>query len=86
MTDNIDEDIDTIYDCIDDLLLEGRFDIVDRILKEVDILEPTDILIAYLVITYAAKNKLKERASFFNECKAMISMSGEDPNILNGLE
>lgn len=63
---NLDQKIDRIYDKIDRLLCEGKFDIVDKILENI----PTthlciDLLISFLVITLPAKTKLRNRAHFY---------------------
>jgi len=65
---SIDKQIDKIFDQVDDLCLEGKFEEVDEILKSVDI-ENTmeELLIAYLAITKAATPKLRWRDRFYSD-------------------
>ena len=64
---SIDDAIDLIFEEIDRLLKEGGFEECDTILFGVDPLaHPASITLAFLTITYAAKNKLKYREHLFN--------------------
>ncbi len=63
----IDDEIDRIFNTIDDLLLKGEFDLVNQTLIWADVDMPLVLAIAYLTITSAAKDKLPARAYFYNE-------------------
>ena len=79
MTDN---EIDIIYDRIDDLLSDGKFNEVDNMLKNLDVNRiDEDEMLSYLTITAAAKNILLNRKAFFEKVKTKLS-----PEVLSGLE
>lgn len=62
---NIDQQIDEIFQLVDELLILGSFNDIDRLLNELDVNAlAVDTLIAWLTITSAAKSELRERASF----------------------
>lgn len=86
MKKSIDAQLDEIYDKIDDLLKEGKFDIVDNILKSVsnDIKQTSiDILLGYLTITFVAKSKLKNRQILLDKTKEEFNQREElkDENV-----
>jgi hypothetical protein len=58
-----DKKLDAIYDLIDELMLSGNFDQIDKILSESKINDP-DIMLAYLTVTLPAKDKLKSREDY----------------------
>lgn len=62
-----------IFNTINDWLCRGRFDLCDRALTEVrlDRLN-VDLTLSFLVITYAAKNRLTKRAEYFDNAWAKI--------------
>lgn len=63
-----------IYNYIDDLLLDGQFEICDNILLNLnheDFNDPT-ILLSFLTITAAAKDRLKNRHSCYLKIKSFF--------------
>ena len=85
-----DRAIDVIFEHVNGLLIEGRFDVCDRILAEVDIARiPPVLMISFLTITAAAKPQLHNRDSFFRNVAGVIARErGERAaeRLLNGLE
>lgn len=84
------DELDKIYNTIYDLLVNKKFMEVDDMLKNID-LENISItyIIGYLTITAAAKNKLKERSSFYEKVYFSISdKKGKNytDRLLDGLE
>ncbi len=79
------EILDEIFNRIDDLLLAGDFEAVDKIIKERDFpTTPTliaPIICVVLTSTLAAKDKLKERAKFFQQAEKTFGKE-----LLKGLE
>ena len=80
--------LDIIYDQVDEMLLAGRFEDVNRCLRDVK----TDsysvhVLLALLTITLAAKRKLPDRAGFYVRAADTLSMRGElEEGLLVGLD
>jgi hypothetical protein len=80
-------DIDFIYNTVDLMLRDGRFDLVDELLRQVDVKNKVDVLLAYLTLTLPAKSKLLQRASFFERVKQELTQRGEYREaLLTGLE
>jgi hypothetical protein len=79
---NIDNQLDQIYDTIDDLLLNSKFSEVDCILERLEIKIDLDLLLGYLTATYPAKSKLRKRENLFNKVKEEYT----DEQLLKGLE
>jgi hypothetical protein len=53
ISDELAPDIDLIYDIVDLMLRDGRFDLVDALLTQVDIKNVSiDVLLAYLTTTF----------------------------------
>ncbi len=80
--------LDIIFDQIDETLLSGEFDRVDRILVEIT---PDDfsveLLLGLLTVTLPAKNRLCNRASFFKQVRHSLHERGEtDEGLLVGLD
>jgi hypothetical protein len=84
----IDAKLDIIYNVIDNLLLKGRFDLVDLQLRRMDVENAnTDILLGYLTITFAAKSKLPSRPAFFERAEQTLKKRPEwDELLLYGLK
>jgi hypothetical protein len=80
---NLDDEIDIIYDHIDDLMLEGKFKQIDLILSQVSIELDVVLLIGFLCITYLCKEKFKYRAKIIDMIKQ--KRPGED-DLWLGLE
>lgn len=67
----LDEELDIIFNGIDDKLLQGDFSGVDLILSQVRIKDfPPVLLCGFLSITFAAKHKLKYRERLAKDCLA----------------
>ena len=62
--------VDQLIDCVDDLLTNGKFDECDELLRQVDVakISPT-LIITFLGITRAAKEKLRSRSLLCNRIK-----------------
>ena len=86
--DSIDKRLDEIYNKVDDLLLAGKFEEVDKLLSYIDVRNTNiDILLGWLTITLAARSKLKNRANFFFQCKTKIVFDDRNSStLLQGLE
>ena len=79
--------IDLIYDVVDAMLRDGRFDLVDGMLMEVNLQGDADTLLAYLTVTLPAKSKLDQRAHFFACVEQELKLRGEwRETLLAGLE
>lgn len=60
--------LDSIFNIVDDLCLENRFEEVDSILKNVDINNSsTSELLSYLTITKVYKKYLRYRDKFYSD-------------------
>lgn len=87
----IDQAMDVLFDWIDDLLIEERFEEVGEILSSMRIREYSlNILIGMLSITYCAKALIgSPRSSFYDRVFVKIlTTEGADriPGLLGGLE
>lgn len=85
---NVDDALDALFQEIDDLLLEGKFDEVDARLREYNPSEVgEELAIGMLVITLAAKRKLKDREGYLQRVRTYLK--DKHPNrverILKGL-
>jgi hypothetical protein len=70
--------LDFIFNKIDDFLLEGGFDSVDEILKEIEIDKiGNDDIIGILTITSHDKERLNERDFFIRKLNDSISKGRE---------
>ena len=80
--------LDLIYDNVDSLLSNGKYEELDLMLKSVDAdLLPTDILLGLLTATLPAKTKLPSRSNFFQLTEMQIKTRAEwEEGILTGLE
>jgi hypothetical protein len=57
--------IDNVYDLIDNLFLEGRFEIVNSLLEDIDVNKyPPDFLLSIHTISGHAKSKLSSWNDF----------------------
>lgn len=79
LEDRSDEAIDLLFDRVDDLLLEGRMDEVDRLLEQVKLERLNeDLLVAFLTITAAAWDKLPAREKYREKMRRlMVERKGE---------
>ena len=77
-----DHELDLVYDLIDELLLVGKFETVDHILRLIHPLDlPIDLVLGYLTVTLAAKSKLPWRKVLFAKCKTLYAQ-----DLIQGLE
>ena len=85
-----DSAIDVIFQYMNSLLVEGRFEDCDRILGEVEIARiPTVLMVSFLTITAAAKTNLKNRGGFFKDVRRVVARErGEKTaqRLLDGLD
>lgn len=83
------EKLDEIFNRVDDLLLDGKFDEVDKELRGLnpDTLDTTSSL-GYLTITFAAKRRLKARAAFLSAVRQKLTAErpSEVEALLSGLD
>jgi hypothetical protein len=78
-----------IYEQVDDLLRAGEFALVDSLLRGVDIDKaPAEILLAYLTITSAARDRLEARSGFFRLVRFQLKQTHPDSweELLEGME
>jgi hypothetical protein len=85
---SIDGAIDLINDAIDELFRRGQFALCDYVLAETNPMNySTDILLAILTATAAAKSRLEMRQRFFAASKKAIKARKEyELGLLDGLE
>lgn len=79
-------DLDLIYDVIDDLLCKGNFEKVDTILQEIDVPKlSTDNLLGFLTTTLYVE--LPSRKEFFKKVHVELCFRNNfNDTILQGLE
>jgi hypothetical protein len=66
----IDPAIDLLFDRVDNLLLAGKFSECDALLKVIDVKRlDSNLIVAALSITDAAKDKLPSRSQFLDVCE-----------------
>lgn len=81
---NEDDQIDELFGRVDGRLLAGDFGAVDGWLEELDVTETsTDLLVAWLSITWAARSKLQNRAEFVKRVEQTLQR--RDPDRVQGL-
>ena len=85
-----DDELDIIFNFVDWMLLNEQFLSVDNMLAALRINKmPTVLIIAFLTITAAAKNRLSNRNDFFEHAKTFImGREGREKTkrLLDGLE
>ena len=79
--------LDRIYDEIDDFVLDGKFEEVDKILEKVDVdKEEITILIGYLTITLVPKRHLYARSELYRKIfHRLVYKDKVNPDRLYGL-
>jgi len=88
MTILVDKQIDSIFNQVDDQLLEGNFGVVDDWLEQLDVdTMSSDIIAAWLSITLAAREKLHNRADFVVRAEARLVRLGSNQinRLMDGL-
>jgi len=80
--------LDLLYDAIDQLMRQSKFDELDTILPGVPIAECSlDLLLAFLTATLPARIRLSSRPKFFADVKSELQSRGElEEGLLTGLE
>jgi hypothetical protein len=81
-------ELDEIYERIDSLMKEGKFNEIDRELQRMDI-NSTDIniILAYLTTTLPVRSKLSNRKKFYSEFEKQLKANSEyETGLLDGLE
>jgi len=82
--------IEFLFEKTNDLYMEKRFDVVDSMMERLDLDEiSTDLEIAFLSITFVAKDDLKNRGFFVERVKKSLRKKYEKSrtrNLLRGLE
>lgn len=85
-----DHAIDVIFEYINQLLVERRFEACDRILGDVEIARiPTVLMVSFLTITAAAKSKLRNRRRFYKSVERFVALERGNKaaqHLLDGLE
>ena len=84
-----DDELDVIYRFVDERLCAGEFDVIDVVLKYLDVERmETVIILAWASITNAARHELGQRADFM--CRARFYLSAVEPerveSLLRGFE
>lgn len=84
----VDAALDLIFERVDEMFVNGRFEECDRVLQSVPVSEYTaDTLIGLLTATLPAKSRLKSRPDFFAKVESVLKGRGEmEPGLLTGLE
>tara|TARA_R110000751_G_scaffold30178_3_gene77398 strand:+ start:1886 stop:2131 length:246 start_codon:yes stop_codon:yes gene_type:complete len=80
----IDQQLDDIYDIVDDLFDEDLFGKVDTLLACIDPALDIDLMLGWLTVTLPAKHLLKNRDRLVSDLKGRLER--KDWNILEGLE
>lgn len=88
--DNIHDCLDWLFDKVNDLQLEGKFDEIDQFMYQLDLtkIDPTAML-GVLSITYAGESKNAARKDFYDRVKTRLSeifSADRVENMLQGLE
>lgn len=81
----IDEYLDFIYDLIDNLAQEERFDIIDMMLDHLSIYMDNSYLLAYMTATLPIKSKLKNRETFVRQATMRMLERGFNKDTWAGL-
>lgn len=83
-----DEILDDLYDLIDSMMREGRFDEIDEMLEAVSVNDCSiNFLLGILTATLPGDAHLKRRAQFFDDVKTtLIDRKEYEDRLLAGLE
>lgn len=77
----MDRQLDYMFDRYDDLFLDGKFDEANELLGKVCVKDtPTVLLVGYLSITFAAKDKLPNRAKLYADIETELYTRDADKN------
>ena len=80
--------MDMIYSETDELMREGKFDVLSEILSSMNVNYFSNvILLAFLTSTLPAKTKIDSRPKFLADTEVSLKARGEwEDNLLTGLE
>ena len=80
--------LDELYDSVDDLLRENKFDEVDQMLQDVNLRQAGVIkMIGYLTITFPVRSALAYRSKFYEAVRQELIALGRNADaLLKGLE
>tara|TARA_Y100000310_G_scaffold23441_1_gene22506 strand:+ start:171 stop:431 length:261 start_codon:yes stop_codon:yes gene_type:complete len=80
-------ELDKIYETIDTLFQEGKFEEVNQKLKEMPTMgEDIDILLGYLTVSLSAADKLSYRSEFYHKVEKELRSHPEyTSSLLQGL-
>jgi len=86
--DRTDTALDLIYDSVDELLCEGKFELLNSILSHTSVNTlSVDLHLAILTATLPAISRLPSRPRFFDEVEQVLRYRGEfEEGLLSGLE
>ena len=78
----------SLYQTIDGMFKQSKFDQVDQQLRDLDICSTSSkMLVGYLIATHVEMTKLPAYTSFFQKVHdALVSRHVEPTDVLNGLE
>lgn len=77
------EALDTVFDALDDLLLDGDFNTCSWFLKHITVSQiPVVQMINVLSATHLAKDKIDEWSMFYERVRVAMIDKGEDPDEL----
>ncbi len=80
-----DKELDTIYDCVDDLMKGGCWIYLNTYFEALSVTvekTPLDVLLAWATASLPAKTKISTRDGFIRKCKEVHP----DPELWKGLE
>jgi hypothetical protein len=87
---NVDDLLDYIFDIIDNLFIEKKFELVNTLFESIDVnLLTIDSIVGILTITHNCKDKLPFRSSFYKQAYKILNdqyPSEEVNQILGGLD
>lgn len=86
---NIDQRLDEIFNELDGLLFEGRYEEVDEILSNVNVnVEPLAVLVGYLTITFQRREVLLDRLPLMHAIRERVENEVPEraERILDGLD
>lgn len=79
-------DIDAVYYVLDDMLLDGKLDEVDTLLRKIDVQQiAVRIMLSYLTVTRPWKHELKCRSGLCERIRTALA-SKNKIELLSGLE
>lgn len=86
MDDHAEMAIDEIFDWVDDNCLAGNFKTVDERLLALDLSEMSvTIMIAWVSITYCARNELSHRPCLIQRMREELAFRGESEDRIESL-